>query len=184
MADLNLVDGSVRIIALQFRLKEHLVPPCIRREKGDTLVEQKLRTRVQTGVQFMEEGTHLSLSSIVGDLEKADYVLVDAFARSKPGADDRYEARFIFAQSERASVSDELDETVVAVLAQLCDENSWQARAYRNPFYENGEAVQGVFALSLNLGSRKPQGQGQEPRHALRILDGALQRTVIQQQEA
>lgn len=59
---------------------------------------------------------------------------------------------------------------------RMCEEAMWRVRAFRNPFFHEGEEVDGKRTISVNLEARKPYNshKGASPCGQLKIEHGEL----------
>jgi len=159
------LDGSVRLVSLQFSFSNsRVVPLAIRWVDRETLYEQDDRHRHRkSGTMVIEPTEKSSLVEFLGELEGAGYELVDALCQERPHPKNPRQiysvVRFLFARCEFVDLSDEFKkvrDNIRAKLSEMCRVAMWRVRAFSNPFYENGEEVAGQRALSINLEAREP----------------------------
>lgn len=156
----------VRMVGFQFSFSNPtVVPSVLKRLSQETKEESVDRRSRATGVMIIEPTEQCSLLSFLGELEAEGYEMVDAFYQER--VDDEYPqgkrtyhmVRFLFTRHEFAEVSDEFRkarDVIRTELQRICEEAMWRVRAFSNPFYGNGEEVDGQRAVSVNLEARVP----------------------------
>lgn len=131
--------------------------------KRETPDERVVRKSLSNGDMVIEPTVGCSLKQFLEELKSAGYEMVDAFYKERINAKNPrkpyHMVRFVFARHEFATISDEFKEvrkTILAELKVICENALWRVRAFRNPFYKNGEEIQGEFAISINMEARQP----------------------------
>ena len=159
--------GPVRIVMLQFSFTNiEAVPALIRCIDEETPEKRSERKSIVNGVMMIPPTEHCSVHAFaVKDLWLAGYELVDAFYEERIDPRDQskrrkyHVVRFTFAHSDFVNVSEQFKAVrpaLVAGLQQICSTALWRVRAFSNPFFNEGEEVEGQRALSLNLEVRVP----------------------------
>src|SRR3989344_1808647 len=151
---INLRSGAYRLISLQFLLSKVTAMFYF----GTTLrVETaKARSYDSSGELAILPQKNCTLSVFVPNLKTLGYELVDAFLIER--ADGKYKARFVFIDHDHAIESDyfkTVRESITVGLKNLCYESMWQVQGWDNPFYDQGESVDGVRALSVNMDQKE-----------------------------
>lgn len=116
------------------------------------------------GIQFLEPVAGVSALPLIGDFAEAQHQLVDGWwqERTKNGQ-PYYMVRFMFAGSDHATPSEvfvKVRPTVMEALQKLLGESMWRVRGFANPFFKDGELIEGASALSINLEAREPLVDG------------------------
>lgn len=155
-----------RRIVVQFSFTNAAaIPPSVARRNPETLEERIERKSHSTGSMFIAPTPQCSIADFLTELETEGYELVDAFYKPRiDGKDPRsnrtyHMVRFVFATSDLAKPSDEFKaarETLRAELKAICEGALWRVRSFLNPFYVNGEEVEGQNVVSVNLEAREP----------------------------
>lgn len=166
----GLLNGVVRLVMLQFSFSNiKAMPSGIQgkpKKNFDRLTPN--RTRVE-GVEFLTPTENVSLRPFLSDLVAMGYVLVDAFyeMRSNPRGKEYPVVRFTFAEKETARFDSEFAEhrgPAICALRQMCEEAMWRPQGYLNPFFKDGEPVEGEHAIAINLVARNPLIDGNGKR--------------------
>lgn len=159
---------SDRLVELRFLgTKGNHVPddvPSRGRETDEEIAERLSRRSKKgpSGVKIQESVQNVGLANILDDLEKAGYELVDAFHEEPYYPDTgrtKHAVRFVFARSEHATPSDEFLEVrdrMREALREVTGTAAWAVMAYRNPFFSDGEVVEGFTHVSINGAGRTP----------------------------
>ena len=159
------IDGSVRLVALQFSFSNiNIVPEILQERELDTTADRNERkAREGSGEMVIMSTENSSLVKFLNDLEASGYELVDAFYQPRVHPKNPrilYSmVRFLFARREYVDLSDEFRKTrdvTYAELRKICEQAMWRVRAYLNPCFKDNEEVPGQHALSVNLEGRKP----------------------------
>ena len=156
---------SVRLVSLQFSFSNpDVVPDCVKRLPAETPTQATARKTVPVPGQAVIQPTEdISLAEIPKMLEDSGYELVDAFYRPRVDPSNPkktyHMVRFVFAHREHVSLSSEFKlvrERIRLALNEICTHAMWRTRSFLNPFYRNGEGIEGQYAMSLNFEARKP----------------------------
>lgn len=159
----GLSDGKVRLISLQFNVSNaYPIPGCIKPKKQNDAPEKFLvRKSAIKGEQFIAPEESISGLYILADLLQEGYQLVEAISmvRDKNGLPYKT-IRFSFVAEQYVNQLAEeflhdLPE-IASVLTSILKTSLWRVRAFLNPFYREGEAINGQYAISVNLDARKP----------------------------
>jgi len=159
------LDQSVRIVTLQFSFSNPAVLPSFLdmgiEEWPNELVERKIQNH---GDMVIAETHNCDISRFLAELERTGYCLVSGFCQerinhNKKSQGTYWMVRFMFVRKDCVRVSEGFEKVkhlVRAGLLELVSEALWRVRAFRNPFFKDGEEVTGECALSINLEVRKP----------------------------
>lgn len=153
----GLLNGQVRLVLLQFAFSnlKH-VPSCLKQKSEKTLKESP----AIKGELCLSATEDVGVVDFIADLESMNYQLVDSYYQIRSRNGQQYAVvRFLFAEKEQASVSDEFKKMLPEIeqaLLQICESAMWRARAFLNPFFKDGRIIDDVYALSVNLEARKP----------------------------
>ena len=157
---------SVRLVALQFGFSNlSVIPASVKRLDRETTEERNECKNHSSGTLVIEPTENCSLVEFLGELEASGYEMVDAFYKERIDPKDPrgrrmyHMVRFLFARCEFVDLSDEfkaIRDIISRELRGICKIAMWQARAFLNPFYKDGEEIAGQRAISINLTSRKP----------------------------
>jgi len=161
------LDRSVRMISLQFSFgNPKLVPDSVMHLPHETPEERQERKSEIPGQLVIEPTMGCSLARIVDEIEASGYEMCDAAykprisqSRQNRGRKTYHMVRFLFVHHEYAEVSDffrgERDK-IRQDLDHICQEAMWRVRVFRNPFFHNGEMIEGQCFLSINFEVRQP----------------------------
>lgn len=117
------------------------------------------------GTMVIEPTASCSLRKLPVELEATGYELVDVLyeerldGKDPEGKRTYHMIRFVFVRREFAEVSDEfvrVKATARDALRHICETAFWRVRSFLNPFYQDGEAIEGLNAASINLEVRVP----------------------------
>ena len=157
---------TTRLVMLQFSFSNpKAIPYNIRKREPETKNEHVRRVKLPPrGRLAIEPSERTKITSFAMDLETNGYQLVDGFSQKRHHAKRPeqvyYAVRFTFARKEYAEISDEfqsIQTKIHADLKQVCTVAFWRTRAFSNPFYKNGEEVEGFETLSFNFEVRSPR---------------------------
>jgi len=161
----------VRMVMLQFNgSKPTFIPNGLMSWLIDTGREtpEKRETRKgypNAGDMVIEPTLRCSLKELPGELEAAGYELVDVLyeerinGKNPHGVETYHMVRFVFVRREFAEISHDfisVRNIALGALRHMCASAFWRARSFLNPFYQGGEAVEGLNAASINLEVRLP----------------------------
>ena len=160
------LEKDVRMIMLKFNFSNpNVIPPWVRRLDQKTQEEQSFRKSRSDGVLVIEPTERCSLVNFLREIQVSQYEIVDAFY--KQGIDTRkarikrknHTVCFFFARREFVELSDEFKKErpfINEELWKICKTAIWRVRLFFNPFYKDGEVIDGQYALSVNLDTRQP----------------------------
>jgi hypothetical protein len=159
----NVLDTSIPLVTLQFNFKNiDLIPEGVERvspELPKQARERRHRNQGIRGVKILDGVENCSLAELKEQLEAAGYELFRAFVkRRKTGHDDHqvhYELRFEFAREvdDNESFDHESAEAAFEDFAGTC---LWQVNAWNNPFFSDGEPIDGLRCITMMCNSRRP----------------------------
>lgn len=159
------LDEASRLVIVQFSFSNSsIIPELVSKRAPETKVEAAKRNQQASGFLVIEPCENVSIDTFVVELEAAGYVLVDGVTQTrqhqnKPGQ-SYHMVRFVFARSEHAEVSDHFKSVQSLLRMELQDITEtafWRVRAFSNPFYKDGEEIDGVRAISINCEARVPR---------------------------
>jgi len=161
----GLLKGAVRLVSLQFSFSNSSLVPAGIRHKGQESAEQFVTRKSSVkGQQCLAPTECVFGLRFLYDLDEAGYQLVDAFSRNMEKDGRPFSmVRFVFVAEQYVDSSDEFLKTkndATRGLEQLLTEAMWRARAFLNPFFKDGETVDGQYAISVNLEARAPLVDG------------------------
>lgn len=156
---------DVRLVIFQFIFSNpDAVPEEIRRRPRETHGAHVLRKERASGVQCIAPVEQIDIFEAVDGITLAAYELVDVFCEERIAERSPCSmVRFTFARQGHATPKDGfLAERQIHMekLREMCRAAFWRVRAFRNPFFRDGEAVLGVSTMSVNLEARVPRFQG------------------------
>ena len=161
-----ILNDNIPMINLQFSFNNpEVIPVLVGHRSNETTEERVVRKSHASGRLMIEPTEKCSIVDTLDGIESVGYELVDAFHQERldpkdPTGRRRYHAvRFQFARQEVAQVSEEfkvIRDQVRYELQDICGNAHWRVRAFLNPFYQNGEEVQGKNAVSINFEARNP----------------------------
>ncbi len=164
---MQVIDKTVRMVAIQFSFSnKELVPQSVREKPFERFREQSQRKeRGGTGERVLDPVERCSMHNIIEDLFQHGFSLVDAFSQQRHHPNDhrgrrKYQmVRFVFAQNGFVKFSEEFlqkKDLILRDLQKLLSNSAWRARAFLNPFFQEGERVPEAHHVSLNLEARFP----------------------------
>lgn len=161
---------DVRMIMLKFNFSNpNVIPRFVKHLNQETDQGAKdellFRKNRSGGVLAIESTERCSIAKFLGEVAVSGYEMVDAFY--KKGIDTRdpsikrknHTVCFFFARSEFVKLSDEFKKErplIYNELWKICKTAMWRVRLFLNPFYKDGEEINGQYALSVNLDVRQP----------------------------
>lgn len=157
----GLLEGTVRLVTLQFSATNpSFVPERLPRKGKETVEQFVVRKSAIKGHQILEPVERVSGLYFSQDLEGEGYQPVDAFARTmeKDGRPFTV-ARFVSVAEQYVDSSEEflkIKPICKDAQVQIVTQALWRIRAFLNPFFENGEVVDGQYAISVNFEARVP----------------------------
>jgi hypothetical protein len=161
------LDNSVKTLYLQFSFSnENAVPRWLPLKEEETPAEAELRQKRMakaTGKCVIEPVAGCSIETLPDEITEAGFTLVDAYYQpriDKINPRKRFfVARYVFIRTEEVARNelDELSWKILADLHDLCLLAFWRARAYKNPYFKDEQLVDGIFAASINVDTRKPR---------------------------
>lgn len=161
---ININPNGATLIVVQFSYSNpdtlsltHQMALPVRDEDVTKRLEHKAE---QTGGCIVEPSERADAELLLNDLDKSGYVLVDAFRiirlKDQKNPKSKYNvARFIFAHNGSTDFQDSNRNAVLA-LASLTEQAYWRIRAFRNPLFKDGAAVEGKETISVNFEVRVP----------------------------
>ena len=160
------LNENIPMVSLQFSFSNpEAIPVLVRHRSNETMQERQVRKNHTSGQLVIGPTENCSIATMFTGIKSAGYELVDAFHQERidpkdPTGRRRYHTvRFQFARSETAQISDEfkaIRDQIHYELQDICGNAHWRVRAFLNPFYRNGEEVQGKNAVSINFEARNP----------------------------
>ena len=161
-----ILNDNIPMINLQFSFNNpEVIPVLVGHRSNETTEERVVRKSHASGRLMIEPTEKCSIVDTLDGIESVGYELVDAFHQERidpkdPTGRRRYHTvRFQFARSETAQISDEfkaIRDQIRNEFQDICEVAQWRVRAFLNPFYRNGEEVQGKNAVSINFEARNP----------------------------
>jgi len=184
------VENSDREISLQFSFaSQEPIPQFLNdltKETEETSAERKARGAAGTGVDLSQgqfKGKMVDLRALPAELLQTNYVLVGVWKQERLNPNAKiwqntqyWMIRFRFRHRDhladyRAKIGEpawqeiENNRTVwTGEFVSICSLAFWQIRAYRNPWYQNGNILPGVHCISLNFEGRKPLYEWEPPK--------------------
>lgn len=160
------LDGSVRLVALQFSFSNPgAIPPSVKSLGPESFEERDARKSQSTGTLVIEPTENVFIPEFLIELEASGYEMVSGFYKERLNPKDSrgkrtyHMVRFLFARHEYVSISEyfrSVRDTIRAELRGMCEAALWRVRVFSNPLYKDGEEVFGKRAVSINLEVRKP----------------------------
>ncbi|MCD4705697.1 hypothetical protein K8R61_01305 [bacterium] len=151
--------GSVPLVTLQFSFSNrNIIPKIIKKISNEKQEERVERKKMKNGIQVINPTPNVSLLIFVKQLKEAGYELVDAIyqERINGNANSNYHmVKFIFSRHECAKPSENFQK-YSAELDKICRQALWRVRACLNPFYKEGEEIEGKNFVSINMEVRTP----------------------------
>jgi len=162
---MNFSGTEVRLVMLQFLTTFKALPPGIPKKEKESVEELIARKSGIKGSQFIPQTEGVSLREFLCNLISAGCVLVDAFYKIRAdGRGKEFPAvRFLFADAGQDASSEEFKAVrpgAMDALSQMCNGSVWSAVVFLNPFFSNGNPIEGVYTISVNLAVRKPLVDG------------------------
>lgn len=155
-------NGRNKLIVLQFMIaNSKVIPAGIPSKKN---VEKKETS--STGSLILENTENVDVSTLMEELAKNNYQLVDVFQEERhhqKGGKSYFIVRFSFADGLYATPSEDFKKVRVNMLnalQRLIEMNFWKVRGFRNPFFEDGNKAKGQSVLSIDLAQRVPRFDG------------------------
>lgn len=161
----------VRMVMLQFNSsKPAFIPGGLMEwliEMGRETPEKRAarKSYLVPGIPMIQSTPQCSLREMPAAMETAGYELVDVLheerldAKDPEGKRTYHMVRFVFARREVAEISDDFKAVrnmARDALRHICQSAFWRVRSFLNPFYHNGEAIDGLNTASINLEARVP----------------------------
>jgi len=159
-------DSFNRLVLVQFSFSNSdAIPQVVKRLKPETTEEQAERKSHSNGVLVIEPTANVSLVDFLGELEAAEFEIVDAFYKERIDPKDPrkkrtyHTVRFTFAHREYVDLSDEFKkvrDVIRTEFLEVCKKAMWRVRAFLNPYFEDGAEVAGLSTICINLEGRQP----------------------------
>jgi hypothetical protein len=157
----DLLEGTLRIVSLRFRVNNlKLVPQGIREKVHNETPSQFIARQSSraAGEECIAPTKDVSCAQFLNDLTATGYVMIDAFFQV---LNPKYIiVRFDFVILEHFLPSDEFSQGAKIKaeigLRNLAEKNMWRIQAYLNPFFFEGYEIDDQYGLAINLDSRKP----------------------------
>jgi len=169
----GLMNGAVRMVLVQFRVNNpKMLPKTIRKdEKPAGTTEVVARAGQVKGEECLQPTESVGCAEFLADLASAGYVMVDAFSkvRQDRGGREYGIVRFTFVAEDRVDTVPEWDKARPAAeqtFRDMAEGAAWRTRAFLNPFFADGNIVEGAFCISVNADMRDPAPKA---RRLLRI---------------
>lgn len=152
-------------VSLQFSFSKKKHVPLGLPSKGSTTKEDRKKRKerehsTETISLWPEPIQEVSLEVFVNQLRALGYKLIDAstLERSKDDGTKYDMCRFLFLSKKELYSNDyrENEELYHKCLNELVFNVNWRIRAYKNPYYKDGEVVEGSHTLSINCEPRQP----------------------------
>lgn len=166
MAGTVKLQETERLVIVQFSAsKDTFVPEGLKGVNHETPQEAEgraMRKAAPSGVQVVEPVENTGIADLLNGLEEAGYEMVDAFHQPRLNRNNGrtyHMVRFTFARHEDATPSEEfvaLRDQYREAMREVITSAAWRVQAYLNPFFSNGEVVEGQYAVSLNMVARVP----------------------------
>ena len=160
------LDEEIPMVIIQGSFSnKNAVPQSLRMVEAETVAQSELRLSREGTGQMIELRQNCSTVELLNDIKNAGYQLADALCQIRVNPKDwtkksrYYMVRYTFVKTEKAEPATEFLKTRDAVendLEKLLTESLWRIRVFLNPFFKNGQWVDGLHAVSVNLEARKP----------------------------
>lgn len=156
----GLLDETVEHVMVQFHTTEISKLPEACRKLAEEAAVPLTGKRIP-GTQVIGPTRLVSGKGLPHDLTRAGYRLYDAYLqeRKMEFGGKFWVIRFFWGPAARVEIEDgALDylNRCSKLYDRLVSEAIWDVRAYRNPFFENNEPVDGRYTLSINFSGRTP----------------------------
>jgi hypothetical protein len=188
LADVNEKD---REISLQFSFMNLAAIPQfledLPEESTEDATDRRQLNNKATGVDLTNggqfRGKMIDLRRLPADILRTDYELVGVWKQKrlqtkKGWGENRpyWMIRFRFCNQDhlteyRAKMGEQAWQAMVekrpmllGELVTICSLSFWQMRAYRNPWFQNGNLLPGVHFISLNFEGRQPLYEWDSPK--------------------
>jgi len=158
--------AGVREICVQFSFSNgRAVPVWVAQIERETVSAHKERKKRASGEQLiaLPKGSACSLESLPTGLSASDFVLADAYSQKRNKAGKVYDpywmVRFIFVRKdvyEDRSRYAEVRNLHLRSLEEMISSAFWKVRGFLNPYFRDGELLEGEFQVSINLEHRQP----------------------------
>lgn len=155
------VDGSIRIVNIRFTgSNSDIVPMCLS-ESAPPHEKPGFRGQKRRGELMIDATDRVSTEEFVRKLLE-EFDVFDGFFQNMNDVRSKnrvfYAVQFLLARrpvfkNDRLRSIEDAREALV----DLCQSAFWRIRVYRNPFVENGQLVEGAYALSIVLDARTPR---------------------------
>ncbi len=159
----GLMDGTVRMVLVQFRVNNpKMLPETIRTDDKPTgTAEVVSRAGQVKGEECLQSTESVGHGKFPDDLASNGYTLVDAFTkvRQDRGGREYGIVRFTFVAEGHVDTVPEWDKARPAAeqaLRDMVEGAAWRTRAFLNPFFADGNIVEGTFCISVNADMRDP----------------------------
>ena len=141
--------ADFKLICVQFRCaSEKAIPLSLRKEEENWQEKTQRINRSPSGKIIIESVEDCAVWNLPDILSGAGKNLIDAFCQERNG---HYITRFTFSPEEIGQ------KNFNSQFREMCNNSFWRLCAYLNPFYKDGEEIQGAQSLSLNLTARRPR---------------------------
>ena len=153
---------GVRLVVVQFAIANPDIVPLYVPVK-EQLAVKEFTDRKEAGSEqefkpILDSVPDVFCLDFAEDLACQEFELVDAFLKPVTHtARPHTKAQFVFASKPFVDSSSDfivVKEGLMQDLDLLFNDAMWRVRAFRNPFYRDRKAVDGQFALSINLDAR------------------------------
>lgn len=160
------LDEAVRLISFQFSFSNaDAVPRFVRQTCAETPEgREKRKSYDNAGVQLIPPTENCNLFGVLTEINSAGWSLVDAVYQERvnpiPGRKMYHMVRFVFAKPDGAPIN--ADEAlyrraIASDFAEITGQAHWRVRGYSNPYFKDGEVVEGACAISVNMEVRVPR---------------------------
>ena len=180
-----IIDGSTQLVVLQFSFSNNnMVPPWIPEEESETFSEHKRRKNFSVkGEKIINEIQDIDVSNVFNDLVCLNFIIINAFCKKREDVKSKlfphggrrkyWMVRYTLARSFEAKnisnefkniLNNEIKESLLKILS-----DPWRVRAFKNPWFENGEIIENKHQVSINMEVRNPNVS---PKYKLCIESG------------
>jgi len=159
------LDRNTHSLSLQFSFSNpSVIPESIRSRTYENQMERVERKSRATGNLEIQPTVNCSLKKITIQIEEAGYILQDAkyikrIHGSRKGV-FYHMVRFYFVRKEYSHDNPEFSQVrdeILNDLRRICENDFWRVRVFDNPYYVDGEAIEGMRYFSVNLEARIPR---------------------------
>ena len=155
----------VKVVSFHFRFSSLGLIPSLARCLGVDSVDENLKIYSRSGQEKIRPTDKCTLKGIIWDLDKANFVLADAFLKKRSDQNDPtgrksyYGATYHFVRPGMTQATQKFKKMrhlIRTEFDKICHEALWQAMAFLNPLYIKGQEISGQKAVSISLNKRQP----------------------------